>query len=68
MEKLRALGESTKSLSESAKSDLKKLSEEVHKTMVQQGFATEQNCRTVCSVSVGPDGKPVVTCSLICDW
>ena len=26
------------------------------------------NCRTECSVSIGPDGKPVVTCKVVCDW
>ena len=53
---------------EAAEADLKKLSDEVHKTMVAQGYAEAESCRTECSVSVGPDGKPVVTCRVVCDW
>jgi len=27
-----------------------------------------QNCRTVCRIVIGPDGKPSYQCELICDW
>ncbi|MDP3166518.1 MAG: hypothetical protein Q8N06_13835 [Hydrogenophaga sp.] len=51
----------------STQDDMAKLSAEVHKAMVSSGYGTNA-CKTVCSVSVGADGKPVVTCSLVCDF
>jgi hypothetical protein len=51
------------------KDHLTKLSDDVHQAMVANGAAPAgANCRTVCSVSIGPDGRPVYTCSLVCDW
>lgn len=61
MEKLKALAASTQP-------DMQKLSDEVQKVFEANGYATAANCRTVCRVTVGPDGKPVVSCELICDW
>lgn len=55
---------------EGQKEALSKLSDDVHKSMVTNGFAAD-SCRTVCetTVTIGPDGKPVysVSCRLVCD-
>ena len=61
MEKLMALASSTQT-------EMKKLSDEVHNVMVANGYANATNCHTQCSVSIGSDGKPVTTCTVICDW
>lgn len=68
MDKLEAIASSSEAFVAATRDDMKKLSEEVHKTMVANGFGSGSNCHTECSVSVGSDGKPVVTCRLVCSW
>lgn len=50
---------------------LKKLSSDVHKAMVENGYS-DDGCHTECSVQVviGPDGKPAptVVCRLVCGF
>jgi hypothetical protein len=60
--------ENLKALASTTQADMKKLSDEVHKIMVQNGYATAAKCRTECSISIGSDGKPVTTCKVVCDW
>lgn len=70
LEKMRtALDGSLKGI-EGQKEALSKLSNDVHKSMVENGFASD-GCHTVCTttVTIGSDGKPVysVSCQLVCD-
>lgn len=60
--------ENLKALTSAAHADMQNLSMNVHQVMEQAGYASpDAACRTECSVSIGADGKPVVTCRLICD-
>ncbi len=34
----------------------------------QDAGAIPMGCHNECSVSIGPDGKPVYTCKVVCDW
>jgi len=47
--------------------ELEKLSQSVHKTFIEHDPSL-QSCRTVCGITIGPDGKPVYTCRIECDW
>jgi hypothetical protein len=44
-----------------------KVSEAMTKAARDAG-AIPNDCRTECSISIGPDGKPVYTCRVVCDW
>ena len=56
-----------KNLTSSNKEDLKKLSDEVHKVIEDNGFASPEACKTVCSASIDSNGNSVITCKLVCD-
>ena len=48
---------------------LQSLSSDVHAQFEKNGLVpAATNCRTECGISIGPDGKPVYTCKLVCDW
>jgi len=57
-----------KALVATAQPEMRKLSSDVQKVFEAHGFADPIDCRTICTIALGPDGKPVISCQLICDW
>lgn len=45
--------------------------DQISKAMTEKAIelgAIPNSCHTECSISIGPDGKPVYTCRVICGW
>ncbi|MNR38001.1 hypothetical protein D3C85_1560700 [compost metagenome] len=45
------------------------ISKDVHAAFLKhEAVPLDMDCRTECSVSIGPDGKPVYQCRLVCGF